>query len=132
MRCIPEEELVETFVRPASGAGGQKCNKTGNAVRLTWNFMRSAALSEEQRARLQTQAASFIAGDCIVVYEHSDRSLFRNRRIARERMNELFRRSLPSPKKRKPTKPTRASKERRLKEKAIRSRIKAIRGSRDD
>ncbi len=127
MRFVPEEEILETFVRPSSGPGGQKRNKSENAVRLTWNFMRSAALSEEQRERFREKAAPFLVGDCIVLFEGSDRSLFRNRRLARERLNELYRAALPPPRRRKPTKPTRSSCERRLKAKAARSKVKAMR-----
>ena len=70
-------------------------------------------------------------GDCIVVMERSSRSLARNRERARERIRELALAARPEPRKRRPTKPTKASKERRLKEKAARGRIKALRSGRD-
>ena len=70
-------------------------------------------------------------GDLLVVMERSSRSLARNRERARERIRELALASLPEPRKRRPTKPTKASMERRLKEKAARGRIKALRSGRD-
>ena len=66
-------------------------------------------------------------GDLLVVMERTSRSLARNRERARERIRELALAALPEPRKRRPTKPTKASKERRLKEKAARGRIKALR-----
>ena len=66
-------------------------------------------------------------GDLLVVMERSSRSLARNRERARERIRELALAALPEPRKRRPTKPTKASRERRLKAKAVRSRIKALR-----
>lgn len=129
-RCIPEEEFTEEFMRPASGAGGQHVNKTTSGVRLHWNFANSAELNEEQKGRLRVLAAAYVQGDELVLLEHSERSLIRNREIARIRMQNLFRACLPQSKTRKPTKPTKSSQERRLKSKAARGRIKALRGGR--
>ena len=128
---IPEEELEEEYVRPSSGPGGQHQNKTENGVRLQWNVASTAVLTDPQKERLRVLAAPYMQGDFLVVMERSSRSLARNRDRARERIRELALAALPTPRKRRPTKPTKASKERRLKEKAARSRIKALRSGRD-
>ena len=128
---IPEEEFEEEYVRPSSGPGGQHQNKTENGVRLQWNVAATAVLTDAQKDRLRVLAAPYMLGDLLVVMERSSRSLARNRERARERIRELALAALPTPRKRRPTKPTKASKERRLKEKAVRSRIKALRSGRD-
>ena len=127
--AIPEEEFEEDYVRPSSGPGGQHQNKTENGVRLQWDV--AAVLTDVQKERLRVIAAPYMQGDLLVVMERSSRSLARNREHARERIRELALAALPEPRKRRPTKPTKASKERRLKEKAVRSRIKAMRSGRD-
>ena len=125
--AIPEEEFVEDYVRPSSGPGGQHQNKTENGVRLQWNVAETAVLTEAQKTRLRALAVPYMQGDLLVVMERSSRSLARNRERARERIRELALAALPEPRKRRPTKPTKASQERRLKAKAVRSRIKALR-----
>ena len=127
---IPDEEFEEDYVRPSSGPGGQHQNKTENGVRPQWNVAATAVLTDAQKERLRVLAAPYMQGDLLVVMERSSRSLARNRDRARERIRELALASRPEPRKRRPTKPTRASKERRLKEKASRSRIKALRSGR--
>ena len=125
--AIPEEEFAEDYVRPSSGPGGQHQNKTENGVRLQWNAAETAVLTEAQKTRLRALAVQYMQGDLLVVMERSSRSLARNRERARERIRELALAALPEPRKRRPTKPTKASQERRLKAKAVRSRIKALR-----
>ena len=125
--AIPEEEFAEDYVRPSSGPGGQHQNKTENGVRLQWNVAETSVLTEAQKMRLRTLAVQYMQGDLLVVMERSSRSLARNRERARERIRELALAALPEPRKRRPTKPTKASQERRLKAKAVRSRIKALR-----
>ena len=125
--AIPEEEFAEDYVRPSSGPGGQHQNKTENGVRLQWNVAETAVLTEAQKTRLRALAVQYMQGDLLVVMERSSRSLARNRERARERIRELALASLPEPRKRRPTKPTKASQERRLKAKAVRSHIKALR-----
>ena len=125
--AIPEEEFAEDYVRPSSGPGGQPQNKTENGVRLQWNVAETTVLTEAQKTRLRALAVQYMQGDLLVVMERSSRSLARNRERARERIRELALASLPEPRKRRPTKPTKASQERRLKAKAVRSRIKALR-----
>jgi len=125
--AIPEEEFAEDYVRPSSGPGGQHQNKTENGVRLQWNVAETAVLTEPQKTRLRSLAVQYMQGDLLVVMERSSRSLARNRERARERIRDLALAALPEPRKRRPTKPTKASQERRLKAKAVRSRIKALR-----
>ena len=125
--AIPEEEFAEDYVRPSNGPGGQHQNKTENGVWLQWNVAETAVLTEAQKTRLRALAVPYMQGDLLVVMERSSRSLARNRERARERIRELALASLPEPRKRRPTKPTKASQERRLKAKAVRSRIKALR-----
>ena len=125
--AIPEEEFAEDYVRPSSGPGGQHQNKTENGVRLQWDVAATAILNDAQKDRLRWLAAPYMQGDLLVVMERSSRSLARNRERARERIRELVLAALPEPRKRRPTKPTKASQERRLKAKAVRSRIKALR-----
>lgn len=129
--AIPDEEFEEEYVRPSSGPGGQRQNKTENGVRLQWNVAATTVLTEPQKERLRLIAAPYMQGDLLVVMERSSRGLARNREHARERIRELALVALPEPRKRRPTKPTKASKERRLKEKAVRGRIKALRSNRD-
>ena len=129
--AIPEEEFAEDYVRPSSGPGGQHQNKTENGVRLQWNIAATSVLNDAQKERLRVLAAPYMQGDLLVVMERSSRSLARNREHARERIRDLALAARPEPRKRRPTKPTRASMERRLKEKAVRSRIKALRSRRD-
>ena len=129
--AIPEEEFEEEYVRPSSGPGGQHQNKTENGVRLLWNVAATAVLTDAQKERLRILAAPYMQGDILVVMERSSRSLARNRERARDRIRELALSARPEPRKRRPTKPTKASQERRLKEKAARGRIKALRSGHD-
>ena len=120
----PDEELEEEFVRSASGPGGQNVNKTATAVRLTFRFMESPTLSEEVKARLQ----ALCGADFVSFLARESRSLPDNREAARCRLAALLASAKKVPRKRRPTKPTRASKERRLNAKSRRSEIKSGRG----
>ena len=91
----------------------------------------TSVLNDAQKERLRNLAAPYMQGDVLVVMERSSRSLARNRERARERIRDLALAARPEPRKRRPTKPTKASMERRLKEKAVRSRVKALRSGRD-
>ena len=121
---IPRAEL-DVRVSRASGAGGQHVNKTSSRVEIFWNVQGSRALSEDQRARLLDRLASRLTTEGSVRVVASDmRSQSRNRNLAEERLAELVRRALVIPKKRRPTRPTKASKEARLDEKKRRSHTK--------
>jgi len=122
--AIPRTEL-DVRVSRASGAGGQHVNKTSSRVEIFWNVARSSALSEEQRARLTERLSSRLTTDGSIRVVASDmRSQSRNRELAEERLADMVRRALVVPKKRRPTKPTRASKEARLESKKKQSHKK--------
>ena len=114
---IPRSEL-DVRVSRASGAGGQHVNKTSSRVEIFWNVKASAALSDDQRGMLLRRLASRLTSEGSLRIVASDmRSQLRNRGIAEERLVEMVRSALAVPKKRKATRPTRASKEARLDEK---------------
>jgi len=114
---IPRSEL-DVRVSRASGAGGQHVNKTSSRVEIFWNVKSSGALSNEQRERLFRRLASRLTSEGSLRIVASDmRSQLRNRGIAEERLVEMVRSALVVPKKRRATRPTRASKEARLDEK---------------
>lgn len=125
---IPESELTETFVR-ASGPGGQNVNKVASAVELRFDVAQSTALPELMRERLLTRRDRRLNVEGVLVIQaRRFRDQARNREDARERLADLLRSSLHVPKKRVATKPTRASKERRLTAKKKRAQHKEGRG----
>jgi len=129
---IPRDELV-TRVSRASGAGGQHVNKTSSRVELVWNVMTSRVLSDAQRERLLAQLASRLteAGDLRVVVSDT-RSQLQNRELAEARLVALVRGGLVVPKVRKATKPTKASKEKRIETKRRTTEKKRDRRWRND
>jgi ribosome-associated protein len=125
---LDERELEETFVR-ASGPGGQNVNKLSTAVQLRFDVRRSPALPDDVRARLERLAGSRLTGEgVLIIVAQRHRTQERNREDARERLVDLIRRAAVAPTPRRPTKPTLASKRRRLDSKARRSRVKSLRG----
>ncbi len=130
--AIPERELEEHFVR-ASGPGGQKVNKVSTAVELRFDVRSSPSLPPHVRARLERLAGSRLTDEgVLVIRAERFRTQERNRDDARERLVELVRRATVVPKRRIPTKPTRAAKERRREAKAKRSHVKKLRSGRPD
>ncbi len=114
---ISESELEEHFIL-SSGAGGQNVNKVASAVQLRFDVLHSPSLPDDVRVRLLRLAGHRLTKEGVVIVTARDsRDQLRNRQIARERLAELIRRATFVPKKRKPTRPTRASKERRIESK---------------
>ena len=124
---IPRSEL-DVRVSRSSGAGGQHVNKTSSRVEIFWNILGSRALDEDQRTRLLGRLSSRLTSDGSIRVVASDmRSQTRNRELAEERLADLVRRALIVPKKRRATKPTKASREARLESKKRHSSKKAER-----
>jgi ribosome-associated protein len=127
---LPDTELTERFLR-ADGPGGQHVNRTESAVELRFDVAASPSLPEEVRARLLTRRDRRMTDEGVLVIQaRRFREQGRNRDDARERLAELIRGALAAPKKRVATRPTRASKERRLSVKQQRGKLKQAR-SRD-
>ena len=124
---IPRSEL-DVRVSRSSGAGGQHVNKTSSRVEIFWNVLTSRVLDDAQRTRLREKLSSRMTSDGSIRVVASDmRSQSRNRELAEKRLADLVRRALIVPKKRRATKPTRASKEARLESKKRHSTKKAER-----
>ena len=124
---IDEAELDERFVR-SSGPGGQNVNKVATAVELRFDAAHSPAISAEVRERLRALAGSRMTDDGTVVIDaRRFRTQSENREDARERLAALIRQAAIRPRRRRRTKPTKASKERRLVSKQRRSAVKLTR-----
>ena len=124
---ISEHELDERFVR-ASGPGGQNVNKVSTAVELRFNVPASA-LAEDVKARLVALAGKRMTADGVLLIDSREhRTQAQNRAAARARLVALLRQAAVRPKRRKKTKPSKASRERRLVAKVQRAGVKARRG----
>lgn len=124
---IDESELTEDFVR-SSGPGGQNVNKLATAVQLRFDVRRSPSLPNDVAVRLMGLAGSRLTKDgVIVITAQSHRTQERNRQDARDRLIAMIRQAAVVPVKRRPTKPTRASREKRLESKKHRGSIKGMR-----
>jgi ribosome-associated protein len=126
---LDDSELDERFIR-SPGPGGQKVNKVSTAVQLRLDVRSSASLPEQVKRRLVRLGGQRVSNEGVLMIEaHRFRTRERNREDALERLVELIRKAAYQPKLRIKTKPTRASKERRLESKRRRSQAKRLRES---
>jgi ribosome-associated protein len=125
---IPDDELEWKFIR-ASGPGGQNVNKVSSAVQLRFLLPINSSIPVAARNRLRAQLGHKILDDgTILISARSERSQEQNRRDALERLSTLIQNALVEPKIRKKTRPTKASKERRIDSKKRRGTTKQARG----
>lgn len=121
---IPGAELRERFSR-SSGPGGQGVNTTDSRVELSYDIAGSAVLAESLRARLIERLGTRLVSGVLTVAASEHRAQLANREAARARLAALLREAAaPPPPARRPTRPTRAAKERRLAAKRRRSELK--------
>jgi ribosome-associated protein len=130
--ALDERELEESFVR-ASGPGGQNVNKVSTAVELRFDVRRSRSLPNDVALRAMALAGSRLTQDgVLVITAQTHRTQARNREEALAKLVELLRAASVPPKKRRPTRPPRAVKEKRLESKAKRAAVKSRRGRIED
>ncbi|MEI9994821.1 MAG: alternative ribosome rescue aminoacyl-tRNA hydrolase ArfB [Rhizomicrobium sp.] len=121
---IPERELDESFIL-SSGAGGQNVNKVASAVQLRFDVLHSPSLPDDVRVRLLRLGGHRLSKDgVLIVTARESRDQVRNRETARMKLAELVRAATHVPKKRKPTRPSKAAKERRIDSKKRDARTK--------
>jgi len=124
---IEDRELDERFVR-ASGPGGQNVNKVSTAVELRFD-VRASSLPSDVKIRLITLAGNRLTSDGVLLIDSREhRTQGQNREAARARLVALLQHAARRPKTRRPTKPKRAAKEKRLASKRLRSEVKTLRG----
>lgn len=129
---IDDNELEERFVR-SSGPGGQNVNKVSTAVELRFNLAANTSIPPPAKARLARLAGRRLTDDGVLIIQADRfRTQEMNRSDARKRLTELIAEALIAPKPRIKTRPSRASKERRIKAKAVRGGVKKMRSSKHD
>jgi ribosome-associated protein len=127
--AIDEAEIEESFVR-SSGPGGQNVNKLSTAVQLRFDVRRSPSLPNDVAIRLMRLAGKRMTKDgVLVLVAQRHRTQERNRADAIERLADMIREAAVKPEARRPTRPTAASKQRRIEGKKRRSGVKALRGA---
>jgi len=125
---LPESEMTWRFSR-SSGAGGQHVNTTDTRVELIWSLTDTTALSPAQKELASQRLSNRLVDGTIVVVSSQYRSQHRNREAARVRLEELVTRAIIPPTPRRPTRPSRASTQRRIDSKKRRSALKQGRKS---
>lgn len=129
---LPEHELSWRFSR-SSGPGGQSVNTTDSRAELSFDVARAASLPEDLRARALGRLAGRLTDGVVTVAASEQRSQLQNRESAEQRLVQLLREAVAAPPPaRRPTRPTRGSKERRLQGKRVRSQLKRWRQGRPD
>ena len=129
---LPPSEVQYRTTR-SSGPGGQHVNKTETQVELLFDVAHSPSLSDDQRQRILSKLKNLIDQDGVLhLTAQSERSQLRNREIVTARFREVVAAALRVPKKRRPTKPSAASKAKRLDSKKRRGQIKQLRRSTPD
>ncbi|MCU0665290.1 MAG: aminoacyl-tRNA hydrolase [Myxococcota bacterium] len=124
---IPGHELWFTASR-SGGPGGQHVNKTNSRVTLHWDLAHTTVVDEELRERLLLRLGHRLTAQGVLMVDvDTERSQFRNRELARQRLAQLVRAALREPRKRVPTKATQGSHRRRLAAKTLRGKIKQAR-----
>jgi ribosome-associated protein len=123
---VDDREIDERFIR-ASGPGGQNVNKVSTAVELRFD-VRGSSLPADVKDRLLALAANRVTADGVLLIDSREhRTQVRNREAARERLVALIAQAARKPRRRKPTKPRPAAREKRLETKKLRGRVKALR-----
>lgn len=125
---LPDSDISITFVRSA-GPGGQNVNKVATAAQLRFNLAGTSVLNERMKARLRVLAGRRVTDDGeLLIIARNHRTQEGNRREALARLQALVEEARIEPKLRRATRPTKASKERRLQGKARDQRVKTLRG----
>ncbi len=126
--AIPEQDLQFQFIR-GSGPGGQNVNKVATAAQLRFDLLGTQALAAPVKARLRALAGNRLNADgTLLIVARNHRTQEGNRRAALERLEELIARASVEPKKRRATRPTLGSRQRRLDHKRERKQVKRLRG----
>ncbi len=130
--AIPQSELTWKFSR-SSGPGGQSVNTTDSRVQLVFDVASSPSLPEPLRRRALERLGPKLVDGCLVITAAEQRSQFQNRKAAEHRLADVLRDAIaPPPRKRRPTRPTKGSVDRRIKEKKSRGVTKRLRSAARD
>jgi ribosome-associated protein len=124
--AIPEDELEWRFT-PSGGPGGQHANRSATRAEVRFDLVSSTAFGDDLKERMIPRLGARISGGIVTVREDASRSQWRNRQRARARLAELLREAMRIERPRRPTRPSRAAKRRRLEAKRRRSETKRLR-----
>ncbi len=124
---VPDDEISFRATR-SGGPGGQHVNRRATRVEASWNVRLSTALTDEERERILKKLASRIDNDGVLrVVADDERSQYRNKELAKQRLRDLVARALRVPKRRKKTRPPKSAVEKRLESKSRRGQVKKLR-----